>query len=248
MKRYLAAALLCLTAVSAQANFAMDPQRKPDPKFAKFFLNRADSWLRKNIYDYRSNLTTDEIAFVDSYLNDPRAFGETLGSGFIRGYSFGISIKDSNVTYGPFRFVRPKPSDTDRAAFSRVLKSRGLAPLSDVIGFAFSSDPKEIDVITLVDGKEVVTHYRGSKVVSKRTITRAVEGAGVNPAAPVKVQSDLVVTDDKREWYRHHASIFEDEALSMEGRQLIHKIELGLELSPGVIEFRSQLDYDLAYP
>lgn len=261
--------LLCLAMLvsggTARANYVIDEQRKPDPAFAKFFLNRIDSWFRGHVFDYVPTLTPAEKKFVTDYLADPRSLGELKGSGFIRTYSYSYSARNGKLAYGPFRFVRPTPTKEDQLAFASLLKAEGIpGDTGDVIGVGFTGAPAEIEVIRLAQAlppqlaarnkksdplKDLVTVslYRARKLVSVSAVERGVKPTLHCPASPLFSQVDRVTAADDQ-YFAFHSSTFEDEALSMEGRKLVHQIELGLQLEPGVIDYHSQTDYRLAYP
>jgi hypothetical protein len=245
-------------------SYAMDEQRQPDPAFAKFFLNRVDAWLRGHVFDYQAHLSKADQEFVTSYLNDPRSLGEKRAGGFVRTYSYGFSVRAGKVTYGPFRFVRPSPTKQDQDAFQQVLQAHGLKSAGDVIGIGFTASPQELEVITRASrlpadlqafgksgksGKEflVITLYRNGKSVSVSAVEPGARAMSPCPAAPFASQVDHVL-ETQSAFFAFHPSTFEDEALSIEGRRIVHQIEIGLQLSPGVIDYRTQLDYGLAYP
>ncbi len=236
--------VLLLQVESARANYAMDPQRKPDPAFTKFFLGRVDGWLRAHVFDYREKLPATDRAFVDEFLRNPRSLGEVKNSAFIRTYSFMIAVEGPKISFGPFRFVRPQPTPGDLKLLESVIVKHGLKMPNDAIGVGFFADSRQIELITETAYKV----YRDGKLKSVTQIRRDVKVHPGCPLSPSSEQVDELIDDKGLAIFSYHSSQSEDEAFSMEGRRLVRKIQLGLQLSPGVIDFRSQLNYGLQYP
>ena len=252
--RFFIFCLLIVCSLNARANFALDPERKDDPQFAKFFLGRTDAWLRKNIYDYRPRLRTEDREFIDSVLADPRGFGEMKGRIFLQTYSFNLSFDGTKSGFGPFRFLRPSPSADDELKFKKVLAAHGLrVPDAKLIGFGFTVDSDEIELITIDkspsnDPIETFTLYHQARVVKSTSAHPAEASAFRCPAVTVAALLEKVDDSVSGSWWLVRPTVFEDQALSMNGRRLIHQIELGLQLVPGEILYKTQTNYVLSYP
>lgn len=240
---------LAFFALPALANFAMDPLRKPDPAFTAFFLQRIDSWLREHVSDYRKNMSAEDKSFVESFLRNSKALGEKVNGAFIRTYSFRVDVTDSNLYYGPLLLRRANPSRANVQDFSEILRRHGVKKAPDhLIGVGFYSDAQSIAAVTFDEQKMSILMYKSGRLDSTTDIDLNIKPDVRCPAAPITAQVDRVHGLNQKTSYAYHASAVEDAALSMPGRQLIHQIELGLQLEPGVIDFETQTKYALEYP